>query len=255
LVPPAGGVAGHYEPDEDYWATVTVNLTKAGVVTTNNEYDDPRKYDDRSTYLADFSSSGYNEWEAQVLRPSPDVDVNWYFKETGEDIDSNDLANTYVETNGAYQMTILCRGSETSPYAYKEPTGVGIYGFHDTFDYWKAAWRPDPATYIYQNDSQKLIMKVYAVIGDACNTCYYKGLTYSFSLKYKKGSCTMKSDNMSTMSHLEFNYDSDETIDFTAQLSPTSKDNNKILINTISWEELAPSECRYITDFVLNSIN
>jgi len=54
---------------------------------------------------------------------------------------------------------------------------------------------------------------------------------------------------------LEFNYDSDETIDFTAQLSPTSKDNNKILINTISWEELAPSECRYITDFVLNSIN
>jgi hypothetical protein len=251
------------DDDFSYWTKRTQTATPSGVLTNSEEtVQFPKTYDPKLY--------GWKEWKTGIYQQ------DFYWKEDGQPITSNDLFNPEPFEIKTYPRYILARDTDYTPYQisstdYTIEPKYGLFAqVNEVGDNPYIAFQSPAVNYSFLKDLKTMKIEIFAAMGGMpCTPCYYAGKKVNFVIKYQEGDVTIeKTGNYTTSgNYLEYKFTWGEVKEITKQ-GTLSGDKDKWIINypeqsldsqklsEVIWDEgeLPKGKAKRLVDFYVQSI-
>jgi len=246
-----------------YWTKETNQVTPSGEITKSSEtlmFDkdyDPKLY-------------GWKEWKTGNLQK------DFYWKEDGQPITSNDLVNSFPNSIKTYPRYILARDTDYTPYQIysTDYTIQPKYGlFSPSNEYLTSpyiAFQSPSVNYSFLKDFKTMKIEIFAARRfKPCTPCYYAGKKINIVIKYQEGDVTIEKTGNYTISgnYLEYKFNWGEVQEIRKQGTLSGdeddwyadypeQDLDSQSLSVIDWGEgdLPKGKARRLVDFYVESI-
>jgi hypothetical protein len=245
-----------------YWQQITNTATPSGDLTY--AYEGVQFDKDYNPKLY-----GWKEWKTGNLK-------DFYWKEDGQPITSNDLVNTFPNPIKTYPIYVLARDTDYTPYQiystdYTVEPRYGLFAqVAEVGDNPYIAFQSPAVNYSFLKDLKTMKIEIFvAMSGRPCTPCYYAGKKVNFVIKYQEGDVTIeKTGNYTTSgNYLEYKFNWGEIKEVKKQ-GTLSGDKDKWISNSpqneldkqklseVIWaeEDLPKGKARRLVDFYVESI-
>lgn len=253
-----------YRDDKfSYWTQRTQTATPSGQLTNSEE---TVQFD--KTY--DPKMFGWKEWKTGIYQN------DFYWKEDGQPITSNDLINTFPISIKTYPRYVLARDTDYTPYQISSTdyTVEPKYGlFSQVPEIGKnpyIAFQSPAVNYSFLKDLKTMKIEIFAARkGKPCTPCSYAGKKVNFVIKYQEGDVTIQPTGNYTISgnYLEYKFTwgaiqetrkqgtlSGDEADWYSDYPEQSLDSQSLSVIDWGEGELPKGKARRLVDFYVESI-